>query len=75
MAAHCDDGAVVSSNVAPATFTASVEHNPVTFAISRAVAVFEPLEVFDKETRAWGSVPPSFERMPAKAKVRISRQA
>ena len=33
------------------------------------------LEVFDKETRAWGSVPPSFERMPAKAKVRISRQA
>ena len=50
VAAHCDDGAVVSSNVAPATFTASVEHNPVTFAISRAVAVFEPLEVFDKET-------------------------
>ena len=44
------EGVKVSSNIAPATFTASVEHNNLTFAISRAVSTFEPIEVFDKET-------------------------
>ena len=44
------NGVVASSNIAPATFTNSVEHNRLTLYISRAVSNFEPIEVFEKST-------------------------
>lgn len=47
--ASCD-GFQVSSNIAPATFTNSVEHNPMMLYISRAISQFAPIEVFDKDT-------------------------
>mmetsp|Transcript_17601 Transcript_17601/g.21668 ORF Transcript_17601/g.21668 Transcript_17601/m.21668 type:complete len:132 (+) Transcript_17601:1024-1419(+) len=43
-------GITVSSNIAPATFTDSVEHNPLTLFISRAIWNFEPIEVYDRVT-------------------------
>jgi len=43
-------GVTVSSNIAPATFTDSVEHNPLTLYISRAIWNFEPIEVYDRVT-------------------------
>lgn len=44
------EGKRVSSNIAPATFTDSVESKKITFYISRSVNIFKPIEVFDKDT-------------------------
>lgn len=40
------NGSVVSSNVAPASFTKSVMHSKITFAVSQGVSTFIPIEVF-----------------------------
>eukprot|EP00924_Labyrinthula_sp_SR-Ha-C_P008243 maker-scaffold_11-snap-gene-7.0-mRNA-1 protein AED:0.00 eAED:0.00 QI:132/1/1/1/1/1/3/143/543 len=44
------NGVKVSSNIAPATFTQSVEHNKLTLYISRSISNFKPIMVFDKDT-------------------------